>query len=221
MQAPHGRNVAPIGHSRHPWLAWWADQKEKCPTIPRCRTTARCAHLLAHGCFKAGLFLGAGSVMHGMDDETDMRRYGDLAKVMPVTAVTFGLGYLAIIGVPPLSGFFTKDGIIEAALGRGGAAGVLLGGAAILGAGITGFYMTRVMVLTFFGTPRWRDGAHQSLRRRIGGRNQIARAAAADRVSAGICGLREVDGGQELFRRGDEHLELRRSVPDRDQLANR
>ncbi|KXP11091.1 NADH-quinone oxidoreductase subunit L [Tsukamurella pulmonis] len=118
------------------------------------------AHLLAHGCFKAGLFLGAGSVMHGMNDETDMRRYGGLGKLMPVTAITFGLGYLAIIGVPPLSGFFTKDGIIEAALGRGGFWGVVLGGAAILGAGITGFYMTRVMVLTFFGRPRWRAGTH-------------------------------------------------------------
>src|ERR1700722_19705361 len=72
------------------------------------------AHLLAHGFFKAGLFLGAGSVMHGMDDEQDMRRYGGLARFMPVTYVTFGLGYLAIIGIPPFSGFFTKDGIIEA-----------------------------------------------------------------------------------------------------------
>ncbi|ADG79766.1 Proton-translocating NADH-quinone oxidoreductase, chain L OS=Tsukamurella paurometabola (strain ATCC 8368 / DSM / CCUG 35730 / CIP 100753 / JCM 10117 /KCTC 9821 / NBRC 16120 / NCIMB 702349 / NCTC 13040) OX=521096 GN=Tpau_3179 PE=4 SV=1 [Tsukamurella paurometabola] len=118
------------------------------------------AHLLAHGCFKAGLFLGAGSVMHGMNDETDMRRYGGLRSVMPITAITFGLGYLAIIGVPPLSGFYTKDGIIEAAFGRGGFWGIVLGGTMILGAGITGFYMTRVMVLTFFGTPRWREDAH-------------------------------------------------------------
>ncbi len=120
------------------------------------------AHLLAHGCFKAGLFLGAGSVMHGMNDETDMRRYGGLARVMPVTAVTFGLGYLAIIGVPPLSGFYTKDGIIETALSRdgGGFWAIVLGAAAILGAGITGFYMTRVMMLTFFGERRWRDDAH-------------------------------------------------------------
>ncbi|MDP0400468.1 NADH-quinone oxidoreductase subunit L [Tsukamurella strandjordii] len=118
------------------------------------------AHLLAHGCFKAGLFLGAGSVMHGMNDETDMRRYGGLRSVMPITAVTFGLGYLAIIGIPPLSGFYTKDGIIEAALGRGGFWGIVVGGTAILGAGITGFYMTRVMVLTFFGERRWREDAN-------------------------------------------------------------
>jgi len=117
-------------------------------------------HLLTHGFFKAGLFLGAGSVMHGMNDEVDMRRYGGLRKAMPITFVTFGLGYLAIIGVPPLAGFFSKDGIIEAALGAGGAKGIILGGAAILGAGITAFYMTRVMLMTFFGEKRWAPDAH-------------------------------------------------------------
>lgn len=117
-------------------------------------------HLLTHGFFKAGLFLGAGSVMHAMDDEVNMRRYGGLRKALPITFATFGLGYLAIIGVPPLAGFFSKDGIIEAALGAGGVRGVILGGAAILGAGITAFYMTRVMLMTFFGEKRWADGAH-------------------------------------------------------------
>lgn len=112
-------------------------------------------HLLTHGFFKAGLFLGAGSVMHAMDDEVNMRRYGGLRTVLPITFATFGLGYLAIIGVPPLSGFFSKDGIIEAALGAGGMKGVILGGATILGAGITAFYMTRVMLMTFFGPRRW------------------------------------------------------------------
>ena len=81
------------------------------------------AHLLAHGFFKAGLFLGAGAVKHEMDDEVDMRRFGGLAKVMPVTFITFALGYLAIIGVPPLSGFFTKDPIIDAAFAQGGTSG--------------------------------------------------------------------------------------------------
>jgi NADH-quinone oxidoreductase subunit L len=112
-------------------------------------------HLLTHGFFKAGLFLGAGSVMHGMNDEVNMRRYGGLRTVMPITFATFGLGYLAIIGVPPLAGFFSKDAIIEAALGSGGVQGWLLGGAAVLGAGITAFYMTRVMLMTFFGEKRW------------------------------------------------------------------
>ena len=123
-------------------------------------------HLLTHGSFKAGLFLGAGSVMHGMDDEVDMRRYGGLRTVMPVTFVTVGFGYLAIIGVPPFSGFYSKEGIISAAfdVGGGGPIGYLLGAVALTGAGLTAFYMTRVMILTFFGRPRWRPGAdpHES-----------------------------------------------------------
>lgn len=117
-------------------------------------------HLLTHGFFKAGLFLGAGSVMHAMNDETDMRRYGGLRTLLPITFVTFGLGYLAIIGVPPFAGYFSKDAIIETALNSGGARGFLLGGVALLGAGITAFYMTRVMLLTFFGRERWKPDTH-------------------------------------------------------------
>ncbi|MDP7701204.1 NADH-quinone oxidoreductase subunit L [Mycobacterium sp. TY815] len=113
-------------------------------------------HLLTHGFFKAGLFLGAGSVMHGMNDETDMRRFGGLRGSMPITFATFGLGYLAIIGVPPLAGFFSKDAIIEAAF----ATHWVLGTVTLLGAGITAFYMTRVMVMTFFGEKRWEPDAH-------------------------------------------------------------
>ncbi|MBT1184692.1 NADH-quinone oxidoreductase subunit L [Streptomyces sp. CJ_13] len=116
-------------------------------------------HLVTHGFFKAGLFLGAGSVMHGMNDEVDMRKYGALRKLMPVTFVTFGLGYLAIIGFPGLSGFFSKDMIIEAAFAKGGTQGWILGGVTLLGAGITAFYMTRVMLLTFFGEKRWQPDA--------------------------------------------------------------
>jgi NADH-quinone oxidoreductase subunit L len=115
------------------------------------------AHLLAHGFFKAGLFLGAGSVMHGMDDEVNMRRYGGLGRLLPVTFVTFGLAYLAIIGIPPFSGFYTKDGIIEAAFNKGGTSGALLGTAALIGAGITAFYMTRIMLMTFAGKRRWEE----------------------------------------------------------------
>jgi NADH-quinone oxidoreductase subunit L len=113
-------------------------------------------HLVTHGFFKAGLFLGAGSVMHGMNDEVDMRKYGGLRKYMPVTFITFGLGYLAIIGFPGLSGFFSKDKIIEAAFAKGGTEGWILGSCALLGAAITAFYMTRVMLMTFFGEERWR-----------------------------------------------------------------
>ncbi|MBF6353512.1 NADH-quinone oxidoreductase subunit L [Nocardia higoensis] len=117
-------------------------------------------HLLTHGFFKAGLFLGAGSVMHAMNDETDMRRYGGLRTLLPVTYVTFGLGYLAIIGVPPFAGFFSKDKIIEVAFGSGGAGGYALGAVALLGAGLTAFYMTRVMLMTFFGERRWAPDTH-------------------------------------------------------------
>ncbi|MFE6163328.1 NADH-quinone oxidoreductase subunit L [Streptomyces sp. NPDC056486] len=116
-------------------------------------------HLVTHGFFKAGLFLGAGSVMHGMNEEVDMRKYGGLRKYMPVTFVTFGLGYLAIIGFPGLSGFFSKDKIIEAAFAKGGTEGWILGSVALLGAAITAFYMTRVMIMTFFGEKRWQPDA--------------------------------------------------------------
>jgi NADH-quinone oxidoreductase subunit L len=118
------------------------------------------ALLLAHGFFKAGLFLGAGSIKHEMNDEVDMRRFGGLRKVMPITYVTFFVSYLAIIGVPPFSGFFAKDTIIDVAFDKGGTSGALLGTAALIGAGITAFYMTRVMYMTFAGERRWDAGAH-------------------------------------------------------------
>ncbi len=117
-------------------------------------------HLLTHGFFKAGMFLGAGSVMHGMNDEVNMRRYGGLRKFMPITFATFGLGYLAIIGVPPFAGFYSKDKIIEVAFNTGGIKGITLGSAALLGAAITAFYMTRVVILTFAGAKRWDEKAH-------------------------------------------------------------
>jgi len=113
-------------------------------------------HLLTHGFFKANLFLGAGSVMHAMDDDVDMRRYGALQKALPVTFLTFTFGYLAIIGIPPFAGFWSKDKIIEAAFGDN----LVVGVAALVGAGITAFYMTRVMLMTYFGEKRWEDGVH-------------------------------------------------------------
>ncbi|WP_244932364.1 NADH-quinone oxidoreductase subunit L [Nocardioides sp. W7] len=113
-------------------------------------------HLLTHGFFKANMFLGAGSVMHGMNDDVDMRRYGALRHAMPVTFLTFAMGYLAIIGFPGFSGFWSKDKIIETALAENWVVGVL----ALLGAGITGFYMTRLMLLTFFTDKRWKADVH-------------------------------------------------------------
>jgi NADH-quinone oxidoreductase subunit L len=113
-------------------------------------------HLLTHGFFKANMFLGAGSVMHAMDDEVDMRRYGALSRMLPVTFLTFAMGYLAIIGFPGFSGFWSKDKIIETALADSWLVGLL----AMLGAGITGFYMTRMMLMTFFTDQRWPRDAH-------------------------------------------------------------
>ncbi len=113
-------------------------------------------HLLTHGFFKANMFLGAGSVMHGMNDDVDMRHYGALTRLMPVTFLTFAMGYLAIIGFPGFSGFWSKDKIIETALVESW----LVGGLAMLGAGITGFYMTRLMLMTFFGRNRWEKDVH-------------------------------------------------------------
>ncbi|HVI35148.1 MAG TPA: NADH-quinone oxidoreductase subunit L, partial [Gaiellales bacterium] len=113
-------------------------------------------HLLTHGFFKANMFLGAGSVMHGMDDDVNMRHYGGLARLMPITFVTFAMGYLAIIGFPFFAGYYSKDHIIEAAFERNLLVGVL----ALVGAGITAFYMTRLMMMTFLGAKRWQKGVH-------------------------------------------------------------
>ena len=113
-------------------------------------------HLLTHGMFKAGLFLGAGSVMHGMHDDVNMRHYGALRGFMKITYITFGLGFLAIIGIPPFAGFWSKDEIIYVAFGQN----MIVGLATLIGAGITAFYMTRMMTMTFFGEARWESGVH-------------------------------------------------------------
>jgi len=118
------------------------------------------AHLLTHGFFKAGMFLGAGSVMHAMNDQVDMRRFGALWFSIRITAVTFAVGWLAIIGFPGLSGFFTKDKIIEAAFIGEGWRPWVFGLAALIGAGITAFYMSRLYFMTFLGKKRWTDDVH-------------------------------------------------------------
>jgi NADH-quinone oxidoreductase subunit L len=115
-------------------------------------------HLLTHGFFKAGLFLGAGSVMHAMRDRVDMRGFGGLSTVLKVTWVTFALGWLAIIGFPFLSGFWSKDRIIESAFVGEGWRPWVFGGVALLGAGITAFYMSRLFFMTFHGKRRWNNG---------------------------------------------------------------
>ena len=113
-------------------------------------------HLLTHGFFKAGLFLGAGSVMHANNDKINMRHLGALRAVMMITFVTFGICTLAIMGIPPFAGFFSKDDIIKAAFSQSPVAGVVT----LIGAGITGFYMTRIFLMTFLGKARWEDDQH-------------------------------------------------------------
>ncbi|WP_347350500.1 NADH-quinone oxidoreductase subunit L [Intrasporangium sp.] len=117
-------------------------------------------HLITHGFFKAGLFLGSGSVMHGMNDQVDMRRFGGLSAVMKITWLTFGAGWLAIIGIPPFAGFWSKDKIIESAFVGEGWRPWVFGLAALIGAGITAFYMSRLFFMTFHGKRRWTDDVH-------------------------------------------------------------
>jgi NADH-quinone oxidoreductase subunit L len=116
-------------------------------------------HLMTHAFFKALLFLGAGSVIHGMGNEQDMHKMGGLLKRMPVTAWTMGIATIAIAGIPPLAGFWSKDEILGSAFGRGGWFSVLWV-VGLVTALITAFYMTRQWVMVFLGEPRWAEGAH-------------------------------------------------------------
>ncbi len=116
-------------------------------------------HLMTHAFFKALLFLGAGAVIHAMSDEQDMRRMGGLFKKMPVTAITMGIATLAIAGIPPLAGFWSKDEILASLFERGGFYSVLWV-VGLITAFITAFYMTRQWVMVFLGEPRWGEGMH-------------------------------------------------------------
>ncbi len=105
------------------------------------------------------MFLGAGSVMHGMNDETDMRRFGGVRSVMVVTWVTFGLGWLAIIGVPPFSGLLLQGRDHPRRVrGRGAGSPGCWAPVTVIGAGLTAFYMSRLFFMTFHGRRRWHDG---------------------------------------------------------------
>ncbi|MYH75559.1 MAG: NADH-quinone oxidoreductase subunit L [Acidimicrobiales bacterium] len=116
-------------------------------------------HVVTHAFFKGLLFLGSGSVIHGLGDEQDMRRMGGLRLLMPVTAITFIVGWLAIAGVPPLSGFWSKDEILLAAWEQPDI-GKLLWAVGLVTALLTAYYMSRQTFLVFFGGQRWDDSAH-------------------------------------------------------------
>ncbi len=121
--------------------------------------TAGIFHLMTHAFFKALLFLGAGSVIHAMSDEQDMWKMGGLRKYMPITFATMAIGWLAISGLFPLAGFWSKDEILASAFAKGGFFTILwvIG---VVTAWITAFYMTRLIILTFMGDRRWNEGAH-------------------------------------------------------------
>jgi NADH-quinone oxidoreductase subunit L len=116
-------------------------------------------HLVTHAFFKAQLFLGAGSVMHGNDEDTDIKHFGGLRSAMPLTFWTTMAAWAAIIGVPLASGWFSKDQILDAAFEHGGV-GMLAWVVGVLTAGLTAFYMSRYVFLTFFGERRWPEGRH-------------------------------------------------------------
>jgi len=136
--------------------------------------TAAIFHMITHAFFKALLFLGAGSVIHGMHEEQDMRRMGALRKAMPVTAFTFIIGWLAISGVPPFSGFWSKDDILAYALHKSPILYVI----GLITALLTAFYMSRLVFRVFYGDARWGESAEAELA------NLDAHTATAD-VDAG------------------------------------
>ena len=118
--------------------------------------------MVTHAFFKALLFLGSGSVILGMSHEQDMRRFGNLRKYMPITAGTFIVAWLAISGVPPFSGFWSKDEILGGlwTWHHGSASARVLWALSLLAAMLTAFYMTRLVIMTFFGEEKWRDPAN-------------------------------------------------------------
>ncbi len=120
-------------------------------------------HMITHAFFKALLFLGSGSVIHGMHHDQDMRHYGALRKLMPLTSGTFIIGWLAIAGVPPFAGFWSKDEILLAAWDSGGVNGKALWAVGLLTALLTAFYMTRQVMMTFFGRYRYNDATPEEI----------------------------------------------------------
>jgi NADH-quinone oxidoreductase subunit L len=122
--------------------------------------TAGLFHMITHAFFKALLFLCAGSVIHGLHEQQDMKKMGGLKKWMPITFSTFVIGWLAISGIFPFSGFWSKDDILAAAWGSHGQLGKVLWAVGFLTAGLTAYYMSRQVALVFLGEARWRDSAH-------------------------------------------------------------
>jgi NADH-quinone oxidoreductase subunit L len=137
-------------------------------------------HMITHAFFKALLFLGSGSVIHGMNDEQDMRKMGKLFKFMPITASTFIIGWLAIAGVPPFAGFWSKDEILLFALAESPFLYVI----GIITAILTAFYMTRQVVMTFFGEQKWGSLANDAEAAHLDSRADVTLDSGGDPAAA-------------------------------------
>ena len=160
-------------------------------------------HMVTHAFFKALLFLGSGSVIHGMDDDQDMRHYGGLRKLMPVTSATFIVGWLAIAGVPPFSGFWSKDEILAFAWEEN----KLLWLIGLLTAVLTAFYMSRQVFMTFFGRYRFADVRPEEISEAWSVR--VANVAGAvDEVQA------QLASAEEVIAKANERLETAQSKLD-------
>ncbi len=133
-------------------------------------------HMITHAFFKALLFLGSGSVIHGMDGDQDLRHYGGLRRLMPITGITFIIGWLAIAGVPPFAGFWSKDEILAFAWNESPA----LWAVGLVTAVLTAFYMTRQVLLTFFGRYRYSDPRADEVDAAWSARLDTLRSEAAD-----------------------------------------
>ena len=116
-------------------------------------------HMVTHAFFKALLFLCAGAVIHGLHDQQDMKKMGGLLKWMPITGGTFLVGWLAISGIPPFAGFWSKDDILDGVWAYHGFLGHVLWAVGFVTAGITAYYMSRQVALVFFGKERWKEAA--------------------------------------------------------------
>ncbi|RDI74172.1 proton-translocating NADH-quinone oxidoreductase, chain L [Gaiella occulta] len=158
-------------------------------------------HLVTHAFFKALMFLAAGIVIHRLDGEQDIRKMGGLRRTMPFTWITFLVGTLALVGIPPLAGFWSKDAILSAALATGGALGWFLFAAGILGAFLTGMYALRLYLMVFEGEPAARDahaGGHAAHGRGEGPRSMLIPVGALAALSA-VGGLINVPGAWRTF----------------------
>ena len=162
-------------------------------------------HMITHAFFKALLFLGSGSVIHGMDNDQDMRHYGGLRKLMPITSATFIIGWLAIAGVPPFAGFWSKDEILAYAWNENPA----LWAVGLITAILTAFYMSRQVFMTFFGRYRFADVRGEEIEQLWSSRVADAEAAVTD-AESGIGAAEEaVAKATEKLQKAQEKLAQR------------